>query len=322
MQILRHYTDLSPEIKSGVVALGNFDGVHLGHQAIFNKAKKIAESIGAPFNVLTFEPHPIELFNPYSAPFRLTPYRMKAHIIELTGCDTLFMQRFTEEFACMTAEEFVKKVLHDEMQAKHIVVGYNFSFGSKERGIGCAGDPKKLKRLTEKYGIKTTVLDRITAPDGTECSSTTIRKYIRHGDMANVRKLLGRNYEVENRIVHGEKKGRLMGYPTANLLVNEYIMPRPGSYAVKACINRDTSNPSKNVWHDAVANFGHRPTFGHKDWILEVNLFDFDEDIYDQYLCVSLVEHIRREQKFSGMDELKAAINKDAEKSKEILKKL
>ena len=312
MQILRHYTDIPDALRRGVAVLGNFDGVHRGHQAVFTTAREIADKAGAPLVAVTFEPHPRSYFRPDDPPFRLTPFRNKAHHIEALGIDLLLVLHFDKALHLMTAAEFVDDVLAGGLGVGHVVVGYDFVFGHNR-----AGDTDFLRRAGETLGFGITVVEPVSATDEEIYSSTRIRNHLRAGRPAAAAALLGRPFEIEGRVAHGNALGRVLGYPTANLPIGEYLLPAYGIYAVRIGIAEEEGAP---VWHDGVASFGIRPTIGEDDEpVFEAYIFDFSGDLYGMHLRVQLIEYIRPEAKFDGMEALRTQIEADCRAAREIL---
>lgn len=310
MRILRHYVEFPAVLRGGVVALGNFDGVHLGHQKVINKAKDLAAGDGVACGVMSFEPHPRELFTPEAPTFRLTPFRTKSRLIESLGPDFLLMQRFDREFASHTAEEFVQQVLVAGLGVSHVVVGYDYVFGR-----GRAGDVDLLRAMAGHHGFGVTCVDPALAEDGLVYSSTRIREALVAGRPRDAARLLGRNWEIEGRVEHGDKRGRSIGFPTANVELAEYLHPATGVYAVMAGIDRGGATD----WRPGVANFGKRPTFDGRDVLLEVHLFDFSGDLYGRHLRVGLVDYLRSERKFPSLDALKTQIEEDGRAARQLL---
>jgi riboflavin kinase / FMN adenylyltransferase len=309
MRVFRH-TETSEDARGAVVAAGNFDGVHRGHQAVLAAAKTLAQRMDAPFAVLTFEPHPRAVFQPGLPPFRLTPFRAKSLVLESLGVDLLFTLHFDRAFAQKTAEEFVAEVLVAGLGAKAVVVGYDFVFGNKRRGT-----PALLKAEGAKHGFSGEVVAPVAAPGGTVYSSTQIREHLVAGRPRDAAALLGRPWEIDGRVELGDKLGRTIGFPTANMTLDDYLRPAPGVYAVRAGIE-DGANTQ---WHDGAANLGWRPTIGGQDLRLETHLFDFDGDLYGKHLRVALIERLRAEQRFEGLDALKAQIAADCVQARQIL---
>ena len=293
-----------------VVVAGNFDGVHLGHQAVLAEAKARAKAANAPFAVLTFEPHPRAVFQPGAAPFRLTPFRPKSLVLESLGVDLLFTLHFDQDFAQKSAEDFVAEVLVAGLGAKDVVVGYDFVFGHRRRGT-----PDLLKTEGAKHGFGVQVVAPVAASGGAVYSSTNIREHLVAGKPREAAKLLGRPWEIDGRVETGDKLGRTIGFPTANIDLADYLRPAAGVYAVRAGVEEG----SEIRWYDGAANLGWRPTVGGKDLRLEAHLFDFDGDLYGRRLRVAFVERLRPEQRFAGLDALKAQIAADCDKARQIL---
>jgi riboflavin kinase/FMN adenylyltransferase len=322
MRILRHFTGLGDPDKGSVVAIGNFDGVHRGHRAVIDTAARIARETAADQAVLTFEPHPRSVFQPDVAPFRVTPFRSKARQIELLGVDLLFAIHFDLEFSRHSAEDFVTSVLVDGIAAAHVVVGADFVFGNRRRGT-----PEFLAQMAAKRGFAVTFIEPVIGPDGLAFSSTRIRELLGSGGPAEAAQLLGRFWEIEGRVEQGDKRGRTIGFPTANIGLDDYLRPATGVYAMRAGLDRPAGDggpggPGGSVetaWFDGVANLGRRPTFGGDDLLLEAHLFDFDEDLYGQHLRVALIEYLRPETRFDGIDALRAQIAEDATRARELL---
>jgi riboflavin kinase / FMN adenylyltransferase len=309
MRVFRH-TNASDDARGAVVAAGNFDGVHLGHQAVLGEAKALARRLDAPFAVLTFEPHPRVVFQPGLPPFRLTPFRAKSRELETLGVDLLFTLHFDLAFAQKTAEEFVAEVLVAGLGIKAVVVGYDFVFGNKRRGTA-----ELLKTEGSKHGFDVNVVAPVSVSGGVVYSSTQIREHLVAGRPRDAAALLGRPWEIDGRVDVGDKLGRTIGFPTANIDLADYLRPAPGVYAVRAGIEEG----GKTEWHDGAANLGWRPTVGGKDLRLEAHLFDFSGDLYGKHLRVAFIERLRPEQRFAGLDALKAQIAADCQKAREIL---
>ena len=310
MRLFRHYTELPAEIRGGVVALGNFDGVHLGHQAVIGAALAQARRQNIPCGVMTFEPHPRSLFAPDTPPFRLTPFRIKARLIEALGVDFLVMQHFDRAFAAHSAASFIDEVLRQGLGAKGLVVGYDFAFGQ-----GREGNVTLLEQRAAQGQFDLTAIDRQSAADGQIYSSKVIRQALQEAKPQVAAGLLGRAWEIEGRVESGDRRGSALGFPTANLHLGDYLRPALGVYAIRAAIDRG----SVLHWHDGVANLGRRPTFDKPDLMLEAHLFDFEGDLYGRHLRVALHEFIRPERKFDGLDSLKAQIALDCQAARDNL---
>ncbi|MBT5413144.1 MAG: bifunctional riboflavin kinase/FAD synthetase, partial [Rhodospirillaceae bacterium] len=310
MRLFRHYTDLPDDARGAVVAIGNFDGIHRGHQAIIGEAGRVAQAGGRRLAVLTFEPHPRQVFQPGAPPYRLTPLRIKTRNIEELGVDDLFVLHFDEALAAIGAEDFVMEVLVRGLAASHVVVGYNFSFGHRR-----LGNVELLQAMASREGFGLTSVSPVESPEGITFSSTVIRDLLQRGEPGRATALLGRFWEIEGRVEGGDKRGRTIGFPTANVPLGEYIVPAHGVYAVRAGVDRG----AETVWYDGAANLGRRPTVDGRSVTLEVHLFDFDGDLYGEHLRVAMVERLRAEKKFDGLDALKAQIARDCEAARAIL---
>ena len=313
MRIFRHYTDLPVDARGCVVAIGNFDGIHKGHQVVINEAGSIARTTAKPWAVMSFEPHPNALFKPDGEPFRLSTMRTKAHRIEQLGVDELLIQHFDFAFAGLTAEQFVEEVIVKGLGASHVVAGYDFQFGQKRQGT-C----ETLLHMGRDKGFGFTAVPKVMDDDDIVYSSTRVRECLKAGDPRGAAHVLGYPVELEGRIEKGDQRGRQLGFPTANLHLGEFLRPALGVYAIRAGIDE-----GKNTrWIDGVCNVGKRPTFDKgEDVILEAHLFDFEADLYGKHLRIQLIEHLRAEQKFDGLDAIKAQIAIDCEKAREILAK-
>jgi len=296
-----------------VLALGNFDGLHRGHQALIGHAKNLARDAGVPAAVLTFEPHPRAIFMPGGEAFRLTPFRVKKREIAGLGVDVLYVQKFDRAFANKSAESFVDELLVNGIGVSHIVVGHDCTFGNRRRGT-----PEMLREAGAAHGFGLTVVEPVKNTDAAVYSSTHIREFLKAGKPREAAAQLGRPWEIDGRVRLGDQRGRTLGFPTANILLGEYLRPLLGVYAVRVTGDGD-DDPLDGRTIDGVCNIGMRPTVGGHRPRLEVNLFDFGGDLYGRHLRVSLIDFIRPEKKFSGLDELKAQIAADAETARELL---
>jgi riboflavin kinase / FMN adenylyltransferase len=296
---------MPPEWKGGVVALGNFDGVHRGHQALLAQAQKPAGALGAPLLALTFEPHPRGFFVPDTGPFRLTLAPAKTRLLAEHGVQAVLAQHFDAAFAALPAEAFVGDVLLKGLGARHVVCGYDFTFGARR-----SGNVERLRAEGKARGFGVTVLDPVMR-EGEIYSSTRIREALRAGMVSEAAQLLGHPWEIEGTVELGDQRGRTIGFPTANVDLGQHLRPRFGVYAVRALVD--------GVWRDGVANLGRRPTFGKLKENFEVHLFDFAGDLYGKTLRVTMVDFIRPEMKFEGLDQIKAQIAADGEAARRIL---
>lgn len=315
MTIFHSSSSVPMEARGAVVAIGNFDGVHLGHQAVLAQARAIAERLNAPLAVLTFEPHPRSVFQPNLPPFRLTPLPAKVEALKAVGVDHVFVLDFTPEFSRRSAEDFMASVLQSDLGARHIVVGWDFCFGHK-RG----GNAGLLKERGADLGFGVTVTEVVKTGDAEIYSSSRIRECLQAGDLSGAAALLGRTWEVDGMVLHGDKRGRTIGFPTANISMEAYMHPSLGVYAVRAGLKEGNDGVADvYLWVDGVANLGKRPTVDGSRVQLEVHLFDFNEDLYGHFLRVQLIEFLRGEKKFDGLDSLKAQITSDCGQARRIL---
>ncbi len=310
MEIVRSHKDIPAAARGAAVALGNFDGVHLGHRSVIADAVAIAGRLGAPSAVMTFDPHPRRFFQPDTTPFELTPGANKARHIAALGVDVLFLIPFNAEFAAMPAETFVSDLLAGSLDVRHVVAGYNFVFG-KGRG----GNFNLLETQGAKSGFGVSVVAAVGDTDGVAYSSTNIRDRLREGRVRDAAALLGRAWEVEGEVMSGDRRGRQIGFPTANVNPGDYLMPLLGVYAVWVGIvdGRTTD------WHPGVVNVGRRPTFNGEGVTVEANLFDFEGDLYGRNLRVAFVDFVRPEMKFDGIDSIRSQIAADCATARAML---
>jgi riboflavin kinase/FMN adenylyltransferase len=313
LRIIRHPGPASSHPRGAVLAMGNFDGLHLGHAALIGQARDRARAAGVPAAVLTFEPHPRSVFMPEGEPFRLTPFRVKEREIARLGVDLLFVQHFDLAFSKQSAESFVEEVLLGAIGATHIVVGHDCTFGNRRRGT-----PEMLREAGARHGFGLTVIEPVRGPDATAYSATHIRELLKSGKPAEAAAQLGRFWEIDGRVMVGDRRGRTIGFPTVNLGLGENLRPAFGVYAVRITGDGPDDAFAGRVI-DGVANIGLRPTIGTPEPRLEAHLFDIDQDLYGRHLRVSLVEFIRPERKFAGLDALKAQIAEDAATARAIL---
>ncbi len=310
MRIYRHLANLPDSAKGAVAAIGNFDGLHRGHQQVIATARDLARAEGRDFAVVTFEPHPRSYFGRADEPFRLTPFRIKVRELQALGVETLFVLRFDVALAGRTAATFIDEVLHGAIGAAHIVVGYDFKFGADR-----AGDTDFLAARGAELGFGVTTVEPARDEVDEVFSSTLIRKYLQNGQPQRAAALLGHLWEVEGRVGAGRQLGRTIGFPTANVDLDEAIRPSRGVYSIRAGLAENGAMR----WYDGVANLGVRPTVDGETLLLEVNLFDFDGDLYGRYLRVAFVDYLRPEMKFDGIDALKAQIAEDSRQARELL---
>lgn len=307
MQLIRCLHNLRLEHQECVATIGNFDGVHRGHQAVFAKLIAEAREKQVPATVITFEPQPLEYFAPDKAPARLTRLREKLKAIEDAGIDQVLLLEFGPQLAEMSAEDFVTKILIDGLGVKHLYVGDDFRFGK-----GRSGDVALLRTMGDKAGFTVDFLPTV-ALEGERISSTRIRSALSQGDLATANECLGRSYRICGRISHGDKRGRTIGFPTANINLHRRVSPLQGVYAVKVFGIDD--QPLFGV-----ANIGTRPTVeGDPRYLLEVHLFEFSREIYGSHVEVEFVKRIREEKKFDSFEQLRHQIEHDAYEAKHLL---
>jgi riboflavin kinase / FMN adenylyltransferase len=305
MQIFQDWRNLAADARGATVALGNFDGVHRGHAEVIKAAHAARPKV--PLAVLTFEPHPREHFRPDDPPFRLTLSAERAQALAALGVTLLYELPFNDDFSHMPAERFVSQVLHDGLGARHLVCGPDFAFGYR-RG----GDTDFLARHAEALGMGLTLVPLLADANG-PISATRIRRFLQDGYPERATADLGRPWTIRGIVAHGDARGRTIGFPTANIALGRHLEPARGVYAV-------TVRLPNGQWHPGVANIGRRPTVNEgPESRLEVNVFQFDDDIYDAELSVALHAYIREERRFSGLDALKTQIAADAEKARRLL---
>jgi riboflavin kinase/FMN adenylyltransferase len=311
VEILRSLEAVEPRHRGSVAAIGNFDGVHLGHRAVIGEAARIAGDLHAPLSVVTFEPHPRQFFQANLDPFRLTTSKGRAARLEDLGVDTLFEIPFNQEFAKLSAEAFIDDVLLGRLGLRHVVIGYDFNFGHRRRGT-----PDMLVERASQKGFGATKVAAVHESDGAVYSSSRIRQCLMEGDPRGAASLLGAPWEITATVEEGDRRGRTIGFPTANLRLGDLLCPRLGVYAVRAML---TGGEGAGTWMPGVANLGIRPTVNDRGVLLEVHLFDREIDLYGRELRVRLVDFIRPERKFGGLDELTAQIGADAAQARELL---
>ncbi len=301
---------LPDHLRGSVVAIGNFDGLHRGHQQLIAIARKIAEEKQVPWGLVTFEPHPRSFFRPQEPVFRLTPYPLKLRLAETLGAHFVVCLAFDEDLANNTPEQFITEHLVSSLGLSHIVTGYDFHFGK-----GRKGGPETLRELGEKFDFGVTVVDQVT-DDGDEhapFSSSSIRTALRRGHVKAAAHELGYPWTVMGEVVHGDKRGRTIGFPTANIIVDPGAEPFRGIYAVTV---REVG--SSVEWQGA-AYFGDRPTFNTNKTFLEVYLLDQDIDLYGKTLLVSFIDLIRGDKTFKSVDELVTQMHQDCKDVRKVL---
>ncbi|TDH38480.1 bifunctional riboflavin kinase/FAD synthetase [Pseudohoeflea suaedae] len=306
---IQELSGLAETYRGGVVAIGNFDGVHRGHQAVLAEALEIARARGTSLHLLTFEPHPRTTFRPDEPVYRITPAELKARLLGLCGVTAIFEQEFTRDYAAMSAGDFINDVLVRDLGAIHVVTGGDFRFGK-----GRAGDAAMLAAAGAKLGFDTSLAADFEDEGGAIISSSRIRSLLVKGDVSQAAGLLGYRYTISGEVVHGKKLGRTLGYPTANMPVPEETGLAPGIYAVRL-------RRADGSLHDGVASFGRRPTVEEPDapLLLETYVFDAAPDLYGEICDVSLFGFLRSEEKFDGLDELVVQMKADDAEARAVL---
>ena len=319
IEIVTDWRGLPDGLKGAAVAIGAFDGVHRGHQAVIAAARDAAAALGAPRGVISFDPHPRRWFQPDAAPFRLMTPAQMARALDPLGVDRLYLLPFDSDMAALSDDSFAREVLagpqvarsavghSDGLGIRHAAVGFDFTYGK-----GRTGSPEGLRRHGETLGFTVSVADRVDDPDGLKLASSAVREAVRAGDMQRAAAILGRPFAIEGEVIHGDKRGRTIGVPTANIRLGDYMRPAFGVYATR------TRLPDGRLV-DGVSSLGLRPMFALEEPLLEVWLFDFDGDLYSQTVETELIAFLRGEQAFPDLDALKAQIEADAEAARAAL---
>lgn len=308
MRIIRDTQFMNPEDRGTSVAIGNFDGVHLGHQAVIDLARQEAAQIGCPLGVMTFEPHPRQYFAPEAPPFRLMNAEARAHRLEKLGVERLYELNFGAALAGLTAEEFARDVIAGELGLRHVVVGADFCFGK-----GRSGTAQDLQTFGNAHGFGVTLAELVKDDKG-EFSSTNIRKALTEGHPQDAARMLGHWHRIEGEVIRGDQRGRELGFPTANMSIAGLHPPKFGVYAVKVDV---IDGPHKGSY-DGAASMGVRPMFGENLPNLETYIFDFQGDLYGAHMSVALVEYLRPEEKFDSLDALISQMDADCARARDI----
>jgi riboflavin kinase/FMN adenylyltransferase len=307
MQLVRGIQNLRPEHRGCVATIGNFDGVHLGHQSVFRHLMEKGAELGLPTTVVTFEPQPREFFQAATAPARLTRLREKLQAIQAEGVERVVVLEFNKRLAAMQAERFVEELLVEGLGTRFLSVGDDFRFGR-----GRQGNFELLKRMGLAHGFEVENMNTYRL-DADRVSSTRIRELLTLGDFATANQYLGRPYSICGRIGHGDKRGRSIGFPTLNVNLHRRVSPLHGVYAVRVDGLEERPVPG-------VANIGVRPTVeGDPRYLLEVHLFGFDRSVYGEHICVEFIRKLRDEQRFDSFDDLRRQILLDADAAREAL---
>ena len=304
MKLYKNF-NISKNHKRSIILIGNFDGVHVGHQKLFKLANSYKKKFNLNIGVLTFEPMPKMFFNKNIKNFRISNINQKNIILKREGVDFVITQKFDKKFSKIKSDFFIKKILSKKIEAKYIFVSNNFRFGNKREG-----DVSQLIKNEKIYDYKIIkpqplILNQIVV------SSTYIRSLLEKGNLKKTNKLLGRNWTIEGTVQKGRQQGKKIGFPTCNIDIKDYVIAKPGVYAVK--VNRKNSNKSLK----AIANLGYRPTFNQKEILLEVHIFNFSGNLYNKYLSIEFTKFIRKEKKFKNVNQLKKQIQSDLKTAKQ-----
>ncbi len=289
--------NLNKKHYNGVIAIGNFDGLHLGHQKVIKEAKQKAQKNKIPFGVMTFEPVPVMFFNNKIKNHRINSLEQKKNLLKKLKLDFLIVIKFNKNFSSQSAEEFIKKIIFKKTKCKFLYVSKNFKFGFKRQG-----NIKTLKKFEKKYNFKN-IVTKPFKKGNKIISSTFLRQKIRLGKIDEVNKLLNRNWSINGKVIRGDKRGRKIGFPTCNLKLSDYVVPKLGVYAVKVKI--------KNLYRNGIANIGYRPTFNGQKLLLETNIFGINKNLYNKVISVNFKKFIRPEKKFRNLKHLKKQIKLD-----------
>jgi riboflavin kinase/FMN adenylyltransferase len=312
LRIVRDAEYVRPEDRGACAAIGNFDGVHLGHQSVLARTREIARTLDAPTGVMTFEPHPREFFSPDAPPFRLMSPAARAHRLEKLGVDILYQLPFDAELASLDARDFAQGILKDALGLRHVIVGADFCFGKARKGTA-----ESLQALGAEMGFGVTIAE-LLQDDNLVVSSTSIRTALAEGRPRDAARMLGHWHRIDGPVEHGEKRGRTLGYPTANMSIAGLHPPKFGVYAVLVDV---LDGPHAGQYHGA-ASMGVRPMFGQNVPNLETYLFDFKGDLYGAQVSVALVSFLRPEATFDGLDALIAQMDADCATARDILARI
>lgn len=310
MQLIRGLYNVPDAFKGCVATIGNYDGIHRGHQRVLAQVRDLAKSKRAPSLIISFEPTPLEFFRPDVAPARLTRFREKYRLLKACGLDGFLHLRFNRHFADLSPDEFILEILVNGIAVSSLVVGDDFRFG-RDRG----GDFETLCQAGVEQGFEVSRVATIESDEGTRISSSAIRSCLATGELEDAAQMLGRPYSMTGRVIRGQELGRTLGYPTANLELHRRNCPLQGIYAVR--VHGVGGEPLSGV-----SSLGTRPTVGGETLLLETHIFDFDDDIYGQYIDIEFVAKIREELYFDSLSALTEQMHDDAAKAREILKNL
>lgn len=306
MELIRHIHNLRDNHRECVATIGNFDGVHRGHQAVIKQLGEHADELGLPAMVIIFEPQPLEFLSPENAPARLTSLREKIELLKAFSVSRIFCLRFKQELASMSAQDFIERILVEGLGVKQVIVGDDFRFGQ-----GRKGDIDMLTRSGQDYGFDV-IPTRTCTHGGVRISSSQIRDCLAAGNFQKTEEMLGRPFSIRGKVIRGDQRGRVLGFPTANIALRHTRLPLSGVYVVRI------HGIGKTI-HDGVANIGTRPVFEGEKVLLEIHLFEFEQDIYGKRIEVQFLKFIRPEMRFASPEELQEQITKDIDESKNYL---
>jgi riboflavin kinase/FMN adenylyltransferase len=307
MQVIFNLNEIKNPLTSPVLTIGNFDGVHKGHLALFDKAKERAKALGGQSVVMTFEPHPLKIMRPANGPRLITHTGQKLELIEKAGIDVIICVSFDRDFAAIPARDFVSSILVKKIGVKEIVVGYDYTFGHNREG-----DTNLLRELGNDSGFVVHLVGPVEI-DHTLVSSTSIRRLVQEGRVAEAKMLLGRDFEVQGTIVKGRSRGgRLLGFPTANLNPHGELLPKKGVYAVRLLID--------DALYNGVTNVGVNPTFGDTGLTVETHVLDYSGDLLGKTIKVLFIKRLRDEKAFKSLEELSAQIAQDIAQAREVFR--
>ena len=295
-------TSISNNYKNSVIAVGNFDGIHIGHKKVLRSAYKKAKKMKKKFGLLTFEPVPVMFFNKKILNHRLDTLPQKISSLKKEKLDFIIIQKFNKKFSKLSYKDFIRKILFKKIKCKYLYVSKNFKFGKKREG-----DVAKLKKFEKRFSYKTIITSPLKKKKKT-ISSTIIRKLLKNGEIKKANFFLNRKWEIIGKVIKGSQRGRKIGFPTCNILLKKYIIPKFGVYAVNVKIN--------NISKKGIANIGYRPTFNGKKLLLEVNIFGIKKNLYNKNINVVFNKFIRPEKKFNNILELKNQIKRDIKQAK------
>jgi len=308
MELIRNLSDLQSRYHECVATIGNFDGFHLGHQVVLKQLRSRADELNLPVTVMVFEPQPVEFFEPDNAPSRLTRWREKYQLLRDHGVDRMICLRFGAQLATLSAEDFVVDLLLEKVGVRHLLIGDDFRFGQ-----GRKGDFDLLcdlsQKLSKKHGFKVERSETFLI-DGERVSSSRIRILLENGDLDQAARLLGRHYSISDRVVHGNKQGRALGFPTANIELRRLKTALNGIFVANVVLEDRSRQPS-------VAYIGTKPTLGGTRSLLEAHLFDYSDNLYGKFIKVEFLKKLRDDKKFDSFETLKEQIAKDAQMARE-----